>query len=96
MTDDELRVLQNIDILMVPVGGGRVMDAKIAADVISQVEPRVVIPMTYDLPGIKEKFAGVDVFCKEMGMGTCEELNKYKVTRKDLPEEDMRIVVLTR
>ncbi len=96
LTDEELQKMNNVDILMLPVGGGRVMDAKVASEVISQVEPRVVIPMTYALPAMKEDLATVDSFCKELGSCRREEMNKYKVARKDLPDEDMLIVTLTK
>lgn len=96
LTDDELRQLQNIDILMIPVGGERVMTPQIAAEVISQIEPRIVIPMTYDLPSLKEKLGSVDAFCKEFGACRREEVSKYKIKQKDLPEEDMLIVTLSK
>lgn len=96
LSDGELQRMNNVDILMVPVGGGRVMDAKLASQVISQVEPRVVIPMTHALPAMKEKLATVDTFCKELGACRREEVNKYKVARKDLPDEDMLIVTLNK
>jgi L-ascorbate metabolism protein UlaG (beta-lactamase superfamily) len=96
LTDEELQQLENIDILMVPVGGGRVMDVKTATEVISQIEPRVVIPMTHGLPSIKEELVGVEEFCKAMGSCRREDLKKYSVKRKDLPEDDMLIVTLER
>ncbi|MFH1404996.1 MAG: MBL fold metallo-hydrolase [Patescibacteria group bacterium] len=96
LTDAELQDLENIDILMIPVGGGRVMAPKTALTVISQIEPRVIIPMTHNIANVKEKLGGVDVFCKELGACRVEQLNKYKVARKDLPEEEMVIMVLSK
>ncbi len=94
LKDTELQQLENIDILMLPVGGGDVLTAKQAAEVVSQIEPRVVIPMTHHLPSQKTKLESVEKFCKEFGSCRREEANKYKVSRKDLPEEDMLIVTL--
>ncbi|MBI4598893.1 MBL fold metallo-hydrolase [Candidatus Uhrbacteria bacterium] len=96
LTDEELQQLGQVDILMVPVGGGRVLSPKAASEVISQVEPRVVIPMSHQLPGLKEEAAGVESFCKELGVCRREEGTKYKVTRRDLPEEDMLVMTLQR
>lgn len=96
LTDDELQKLESIDILMIPVGGGRVMDPKMAAEVISQIEPRAVIPMTHAVAGAKEPLGTVDAFCKAFGTCRREDMNKYKITRKDLPEDDMVIISLTR
>lgn len=96
LSDKELQELENIDILMVPVGGGTVLTPKLAAEVIAQIEPRVVIPMTYELPNLKESLQPLSVFLKEMAGVKREEMNKYKVARKDLPEEDMMIVILSK
>lgn len=96
LTDEELQKLENIDILMIPVGGGRVMDPKVAAQVISQIEPRVVIPMSHFVAGAKEELGSIDAFCKTFGTCRREDMSKYKVTRKDLPEDDMVIISLTR
>ncbi|MBI5793528.1 MBL fold metallo-hydrolase [Candidatus Uhrbacteria bacterium] len=96
LTDEELQQLENVDVLMIPVGGGRVMSASVAAEVISQIEPRVVIPMSHAVEGLKEPFGSVEDFCKSFGACRREEMNKYKFTRKDLPEEEMLIVKLTR
>lgn len=96
LTDEELKRLQNIDVLMVPVGGGGVLTPSAAAEVISQIEPRVVIPMMHSIPNLKVKYETVDAFCKAMGTCRREHMNKFKVSRKDLPEEDMLIVTLER
>lgn len=96
LTDEELKRLSNIDILMVPVGGAGVLAPSRAAEVIAQVEPRVVIPMTHFLPNLKTTYETLAAFCKEMGAQKCQEMNKYKVSRKDLPEEEMQIITLTR
>jgi len=96
LTDAELQQLGDIDILMVPVGGGRVMSPSVAAEVIGSIEPRVVIPMSHGIPNVKEKLATVDEFCKAFGVCRRESSNKYKVTRKDLPEDDMLIMTLER
>ena len=96
LTDKELQELENIDILMIPVGGGRVLSPKLAAEVIAQLEPRVVIPMTYELPNLKESLQPLSAFLKEMAGVKKEEMNKYKVARKDLPEEEMLIVTLSK
>ena len=95
LTDREVEALENVDILLLPVGGGDVMDSKLAGEIISEVEPRMVIPMYYDLPGLKIKLAGVDTFCKSV---VCkrQDMNKLKLSKKDLPTEDMLITVLER
>src|SRR3989338_1831179 len=96
LTNDELSQLENIDILMIPVGGGRVMSPKVAVEVLAEIEPRIIIPMMHAIENVKEKLAGIDDFCKALGACKRENTAKYKVSRKDLPEEDMMMVVLER
>ncbi|PJA47295.1 hypothetical protein CO172_02165 [Candidatus Uhrbacteria bacterium CG_4_9_14_3_um_filter_36_7] len=95
LEDKELSYLRNIDILLLPVGGGSVMSPKIAVEVIGQIEPRVVIPMMYATPGREESLLTLEDFCKELGTCRQEQVNEYKVSRKDLPDEDMIVVILS-
>lgn len=96
LTNEELEHFENTDILLLPVGGGEVLDHKRASEVISQIEPRLVIPMFYDLPNIKMKLEKVDKFLKELGVTKSEPILRFKITQKELPQEDMQVVVLER
>lgn len=91
----EVEALGEVDVLIVPIGGNSVMDAKLAAEVVGQIEPRIVVPSFVNVKGSKEKFAEVKDFCTEIGL-TSEEVNKLKVTRSSLPAEDMQVISLTR
>ena len=93
LTDEQLEKIGDVDILMVPVGGVYTISAKEAAQVISQVEPRLEIPMHYQILGLKIKLDGVDKFLKEMGRKQEEAEQKLVVKKQDLPEE-MKVVVL--
>lgn len=93
LTPDQLEKIGNADILMIPIGGTYTLSAKEAAKIISQIEPRIVIPMHYYLPKLKIKVEGVDKFLKEMGRKSVEPQNKLLIKKKDLPEK-MQIVVL--
>lgn len=95
LTTEEVDQLGDIDILLIPAGGGDVYDAAMAADVVSVIEPRVVIPLYVDTPGLKEPLGTADAFCKRL---VCKRVDasKYKINKKDLPADDMTIVVLER
>ena len=94
LTNDQLEHLEKIDILLVPVGGKVTIDAKEAVEVINQIEPRMAIPMHYKTAGLKlTDIAGVDSFTKEIGVSV-ETVDKLKIAKKDLPVEEMRVVVL--
>lgn len=92
-TDAELQEIEDLDVLFVPVGGGGLLDGKKAAELVAELEPRVIIPMMYKVEGLKVKFDGVEPFLKAVGAKS-ETTAKLKLTRKDLPAEDMKVVVL--
>lgn len=96
LTDFEVEELDEIDVLLLPVGGGEVMDSKLASETISVIEPRIVVPLHYDLPGIKAKLTGVDAFCKALGVCKRQDANKLKISKKELPAEDVLVMVLER
>lgn len=96
LTNYELEQLGEIDILFIPVGGGAVLDAKGAAGVIKAVDPRVVVPIYFKTPGVKEKLNDIGPFCKELGVCVRENANKLKILKKDLPAEEMMVYVLGR
>ncbi|MFA6255410.1 MAG: MBL fold metallo-hydrolase [Patescibacteria group bacterium] len=96
LANGEIEKLEGVDILMIPVGGTYTINAKQATEIISQLEPRIVIPMAYDTPGLKlkHKIDDIKVFCKEFGACPREEIGKFKVTKKDLPQEDLKVIIL--
>jgi len=89
----QLEKLEGTDILLIPVGGKYTINAAKAVEVISQIEPRIVIPMHYKVPGLKIDLDGVEKFIKELGLKPRQE-EKLKILKKDLPQEDMELVVL--
>lgn len=93
LSSDQLEKIGNIDILIIPIGGGRVIDGNAASKIVAQIEPKIVIPMLYQIPGLKEKLETVHSFLKIMG-AKFEPLNKLSIKKKSLPTEGMEIVVL--
>lgn len=94
LSDNTLEQLEGVDILFVPVGGTYTINAKEASDVISRIEPRIVIPMHYKAKGLSLDICPIDPFLKEMGAGTTEITNKLKISKKDLPQGTMQVVVM--
>lgn len=95
LSNEQLEKLVGTDILLVPVGGKFTLDAKKAVEVISQIEPRIVIPMHYKIDGLAyEDFDSIEKFIKELGIEPSRE-EKLKITKKDLPQEEMELVILS-
>jgi L-ascorbate metabolism protein UlaG (beta-lactamase superfamily) len=83
----EIEALGNVHVALVPVGGGGGLAAAKAVEVISQLEPGIVIPMHYGTPASNLKLADVNKFLKEMGLGDITPQPSLKVTRSSIPDE---------
>lgn len=94
LSSNQMDDIGEIDILLVPVGGFSAMGPEKAAKIIKQIEPRIVIPMNYQLPGLKEKVGELSQFFNEMGMESAEEQNRLSIKKKDLPLENTIITVV--
>ena len=94
LLDEQLEKIGGVDILMIPVGGIYTIDSKIASKIISQIEPKIVIPMHYQIPRLRVKLEGLDKFLKALGTKSIEPQNKLSIKKKDLPQEGVKIVVL--
>jgi L-ascorbate metabolism protein UlaG (beta-lactamase superfamily) len=92
-TQTEVEALGTVHIALVPVGGGGGLNAAKAAEVVSLLEPRFVIPMHYATAKCILKLSPLSKFLKEMGLGAVEAQPSLKVTRSSIPE-DTRVVVL--
>jgi L-ascorbate metabolism protein UlaG (beta-lactamase superfamily) len=79
LTQSQVEPLNALDVLFIPVGGSGTLNAAQASEVVSMLEPRLVVPMHYKLPGLKMKLDPVSKFLSEMGVA--------KVT----PQESLRV-----
>jgi L-ascorbate metabolism protein UlaG (beta-lactamase superfamily) len=61
---------------------------------MSQIEPKIIIPMHYSLPKLKVKLDDLDKFLKTMGIRKIEPVPKLTVKKKDISEEEVKIVAL--
>lgn len=83
----EIESLGTINVALVPVGGGGGLNAAKAAEVISLIEPNIVVPMHYATSASKVSLDPLNKFIKEMGLSKPEVLPSLKVTRSGLPDE---------
>ena len=92
-TQSEVEALGTVNVLLIPVGSGSSLNAAKAAEVVSVIEPNLVIPMHYATDGAKIKLEPLNKFLKEMGLGKVESQPSLKATRSSLPQET-KVVVL--
>lgn len=93
MKEEEIESLGEIDILIVPVGGNTVFSASQASKVVNEIEPKIVIPSHYKMRDLIFDLDSPDKFVKEMG-GKSEKTEKLTVKKKDLMDEETKVVVL--
>lgn len=94
LTPQQLEKVGEVDVLFVPVGGQEGIDAKKAKEIVEQMEPRVVIPMTYHTEGSKGGLGSLESFLSVMGAKSVEPLDSFTFKKSELPEDTSRLVVL--
>lgn len=82
-----------INVALVPVGGGNSLRAAMAAEVIALIEPNYIVPMHYALPGLTVELDSVEKFLKEMGVSKVQEDDILKISTATLPEQPEVIVL---
>lgn len=87
LTDGQIESLSDIDILLIDIGLTDDSN-EIASKIVNQIEPRIVIPIGYN-PEKKPS-----IFFKEMGASDVEPQNKLNIKKKDLPQEETKMIVL--
>lgn len=95
LTSEQLQKIGPIDVLMIPIGGTYTIDSTQALKIINQIQPRIVIPMHYSIPKLKIKLDKIDKFLKEIGQKSIEPQKKLQIKEKNLPTEEMKVVVLS-
>lgn len=93
LTEEQVAQLGQTDILLIPVGSVYTINAKQASDIVSQLEPKIIIPMHYKIDGLKFELEGVDGFLKEMGAEGVTSVPKLSISKERLPEEPMVVIL---
>jgi L-ascorbate metabolism protein UlaG (beta-lactamase superfamily) len=95
LTESEIDALGHLDVLAVPVGGGDGLEAQAAARLVNALEPAIVVPVRYAVPGVDGDYEPVDKFAKEMGLAEgWVPQPKLNLTGSLPTSEETRVVVL--
>lgn len=95
-TGEQLSQMRNVDVLLVPVGGDVTIDAAQAVEVISLIEPKIVIPMHYRVGEVDQTLDSIDRFLREMGMAGAEAQPRATITKSTLPDSAQVLVLESR
>lgn len=94
LTEEQIAEIGQTDILMIPVGSVYTIDAEAASDIVSQLEPKIIIPMHYKIEGLKFELDGVDKFLKQMGAEGAVAQPKLVISKDKLPEESQVVLLV--
>ena len=93
LTPGQIDELSPVDVLLVPTGGGCTLEIDQVLQALQDLDPKIVIPMHYNIPGVGGSLQDVGVFLRRMGLSEVQSQPRLVVTASNLPE-DMRVVVL--
>jgi L-ascorbate metabolism protein UlaG (beta-lactamase superfamily) len=92
-TQAQVESMGAVNVALVPVGGGNALSASLAAEVISLIEPEIVVPMHYKTALTTLELDPLEKFLKEMGLGSIQPVDALRITGATLPEEPQVIVL---
>ncbi len=85
LTAEQVEELDNVDVLLLPVGGVSTINAPMAVEVVRQLDPKVVVPMHYKTEALSWELEPVEKFLKEMGAEQVVSQPKLSLTKSSLP-----------
>lgn len=94
LTPEQLEKIGDVDILMLPIGGIFTINSEEAIRIMTQIEPKITIPMHYKIPGLNLKLDDLDKFLKALGIKSLQPLPKLLIKKKDISLEEAKIVIL--
>jgi L-ascorbate metabolism protein UlaG (beta-lactamase superfamily) len=94
LTTKQVEALSSVHVLLVPVDGRTTLDAAKATEVISQIEPGIVVPMHYRTgPEASAPDEGLEKFAREMGLKEWKAQDRLVVKASDMPETTSVVIL---
>ncbi len=95
LSSDQVDEIGTVDVLFIPAGGQGTISSAQAAEVISQLEPNVVVPMDW-MTRDGQPNGALEKFCHEMGIKEIETQPRLSVAKGSLPSETQVVVLEAR
>ena len=93
LTTKQIDDLSPIDVLLAPTGGGCTLAVEQVMQMMQDLNPNIVIPMHYSIPGLAVSLDGVETFLRLMGVSDVQPQPRISVTQANM-SPNMRVVVL--
>lgn len=94
-TSAQLNIVSGVDILCLPVGGDGCFEAEAAVKAVNAIEPKIIIPVAFRSDN-DPKAGDVQAFLREMGAASASPEAKLIIKKKDLPQEETKVIVLVK
>lgn len=92
-TQAQVEAMGGVHVLLLPVGLPKGLTAEMASEVVSLIEPDIVVPMQYKTPNLTLPREPVTRFLKEMGITQAATEASLKVTGGSEQEETQVILL---
>jgi L-ascorbate metabolism protein UlaG (beta-lactamase superfamily) len=93
LTPEQIEAIGDPDVLIIPVGGQSALDAKAAAALANEIEPKIIIPVQFSLPNASYEATSLEKFVKEIGLSP-QKMDKLRISKRQLPVEQTDLIVL--
>ena len=96
LTEEQLSDLRHVDVLLVPIGGRSTITPSEAAEVVTQLGAKLVIPMHFATDGASTDLLRPEEFLREMAVTEPIRQPKAVVTPSSLPDETQVVLLEAR
>lgn len=93
LTPEQKEKIDGVDVLFIPVGGVYTIDAKCAWVITRGLEPKVIFPIHYRLPGLKYKLDSVDEFLAAAKVKGVTQ-DKFSFRKNEIADFKQKVVIL--
>jgi L-ascorbate metabolism protein UlaG (beta-lactamase superfamily) len=94
LTTRQIQDLMPVDVLLLPTGGHCTLDVDRLAQLMQDLDPKIVIPMHYSTPGVSVPLDGVEIFLRHMGVSDVQPQPRLSVTASNL-SPNLRVVLMS-
>ncbi|MFT4039057.1 MAG: MBL fold metallo-hydrolase [Thermomicrobiales bacterium] len=91
--EEDIAAIGDVDVLLTPAGSASLDPAR-AAEITSQLSPKVVIPMQFATGSGDRALANLETYCRNLGVSVPEPTDKLSLKASDLGET-MQVVALS-
>lgn len=94
LDENQLSGIDGVDILFIPIGGKYTINYEKAVKIIKKIEPAIIIPIHYKIPGSLVDIDDEKKFCSEMGNCPSEKVSKLNIKKRDLEGKNMEVILM--